>query len=66
MGRKSNLRQDKTITVEPVWVLRVEVHELIEHDVGNGCHAHGGSGMTGVGFESGINLCEEQLISISS
>ena len=61
--RKSDLRQDETITIDPVWVLGVEIHELIEQDMGNGCHAHGSSGMTGVGFEGGIDLDEEQLVS---
>ena len=54
--RSYDLRQDKTITIDPVWVLGVEVHEFVEHDVGNGCHTHGGSGMTGIGFEGGIDL----------
>lgn len=29
---------------------------MVEEDVGNGCHAHGGAGMTGVRFEGGIDL----------
>ena len=63
-GRKTNLRQDETITIDPIWVLGVEGHELVEQDMGNGCHAHGSSGMTGVGFEGGIDLGEEQLVSM--
>ena len=65
-SRRYDVREDEAITIEPVWVLGVEAHELVEHDVGDGCHAHGGSGMTGIGFEGGIDLDEEQLISIGS
>ena len=63
-SRRFDLRQDETITIDPVWVLGVEGHELVEQDMGNGCHAHRSSGMTGVGFEGGIDLGEEQLVSI--
>ena len=63
-SRKFDLRQDETITIDPVWVLGVEVHELVEQNMGNGCHAHGSSGMTGIDFESGIDLGEEGLVSI--
>ena len=62
-SRKLYLRQDETITVDPVWVFGVEGHELVEQDMGNRCHAHRSSGMTGIGFESGIDLCEDQLVS---
>lgn len=65
-GRGNDLRENETITVDPVWVLGVEVHELVEHDVGNGCHAHRSTGMTGIGFGGSIDLCEEQLISMGS
>ena len=58
-SRRSDVREDETITIEPIWVLGVEAHELVEHDVGDRCHAHGGSGMTGIGFEGGIDLYEE-------
>lgn len=63
-SRRFDLRQDETITIDPVWVLGVEGHELVKQDVGNGCHAHGSSGMTGVGFEGGIDLGEERLVNI--
>ena len=63
-SEKNDLRQDETIAIDPVWVLGVEIHELVEHDMGNGCHAHGSSGMTGIGFGGGIDLGEEQLISM--
>ncbi len=61
-----DLRQDEAITIEPVWVLGIKTHEFVEHDMGNGCHSHWGSGMTGVGFKSGIDLYEDELISIGS
>lgn len=50
------LRQDETIAIDPVWVLGVEAHEFVEHDMRHGCHAHGGSGMAGIGLEGGIDL----------
>ena len=65
-SRRYDVREDETITIEPVWVLGVEAHELVEHDVGDGCHAHGSAGMTGIGFEGGIDLYMEELISIGS
>lgn len=52
----SHIREDETITVNPVRVLRVEAHELVEQDVGHGGHAHRGTRVTGVGLGGGINL----------
>lgn len=37
-------------------VLGVESHELVEEDVGDRGHAHGGTGMARVGLEGGIDL----------
>jgi len=51
-----NLREDESVSVEPVWVLRVEGHKLVEQDMGSWCAAHGGTGVTRVGFEGGIDL----------
>lgn len=51
-----HLREDKSIAIDPVGVLGVESHELVEENVGDGCHAHGCAGMPGVGFEGGIDL----------
>lgn len=48
--------ENKTIAVNPVGVLGVEAHELVEEDVSHGGHAHGGPGMAGVGLEGGIDL----------
>jgi hypothetical protein len=55
-GRLKDVREDETIPVSPVGVLRVEVHELVEEDVGDRGHAHGGTGVAGVGLEGGIDL----------
>ena len=48
--------ENETIPVDPVGVLGVEVHELVEENVGHGSHAHGGTGVPRVGLEGGINL----------
>lgn len=34
-----NSREDEAVTVQPLRVLRVELHELVEENVGNWCHA---------------------------
>ena len=54
--KRRNVREDEAITVGPVGVLGVEVHELVEENVSDGGHAHGGTGVTGVGLEGGIDL----------
>jgi hypothetical protein len=51
-----HVRENETITVDPIGVLGVEVHELVEENVGNGGHAHGGTGVARVGLGGGINL----------
>ncbi|KAI5462659.1 hypothetical protein BGZ63DRAFT_220928 [Mariannaea sp. PMI_226] len=39
-GRKTRyLRENEAVTVEPLGVLGVELHELVEEDVGNGSHS---------------------------
>ena len=48
--------ENETIAVDPVGVLRVEAHEFVEEDVSDGGHAHGGTGMAGIGLEGGIDL----------
>lgn len=53
---KKHLRQNESITIDPVGVFGVESHEFVEKDVGNRCHTHGRAGMPGVGCEGGINL----------
>lgn len=37
--------EDEAIAVDKVWVLWVEVHKLLEENVGGGGHAHGHTGM---------------------
>lgn len=57
--------ENETVAVNPVGVLGVEVHELVEQDVSHGGHAHRGTGVTGVGLEGGIDLQElVQLIQL--
>lgn len=51
-----HLRENKSITIDPVGVFGVESHAFVEKNVGNRCHAHGRAGVAGVGFEGGINL----------
>lgn len=48
----------ETVAVEPLGVLGVEGHELVEQDVGDGGHAHGRTGVARVGGERGIDLQE--------
>ena len=59
-----DLRQDESISIEPFRIAGVETHEFIEHDMSGGSKAHGGSGMTGVGFEGGIDLSRMSWVSI--
>ena len=51
-----DLREDESISVEPVRVLWVEGHEFVEENMSNGGHAHGRTRVAGVGLESGIDL----------
>jgi hypothetical protein len=39
--KRQNSRENETIPVQPLGVLGVELHELVEEDVGNRCHAPG-------------------------
>lgn len=39
LWKRTNLRENEAITVQPFGVLGVELHELVEKDVGNRCHA---------------------------
>lgn len=48
--------EDEAVAVEPLGVLRVEGHELVEQDVGDRSHAHGRTGVARVGLERGIDL----------
>ena len=55
MTGRRHIRENETITVGPVRVLGVEVHH-VPQNVGNGSHAHRGTGVTGVSLGGGINL----------
>ncbi len=54
--KAEDVREHKSVPVNPVWVLGVEGHEFVEEDVSGGREAHRRSGMTGVCFESRIDL----------
>lgn len=49
-------REHESISVDPIWVLWVVVHEFVEENVSDWSHAHRSSRMTGVGLCGGINL----------
>ena len=51
-----DLRQDKSISIYPIRILRVECHEFVEEDVSDRCHTHGRTRVAGVGCEGGIDL----------
>lgn len=36
---ENNIRENEAISVQPLGVLGVELHEFVEQDVGNRCHA---------------------------
>lgn len=62
MRGRNHIRENETITVGPVRVLGVEVHELVEQNVGHGGHTHRGTGVTGVSLGGGINLIGEMSV----
>lgn len=39
------------------------MHEFVEHDMGNRCHAHRRPRVTGIGFEGGIDLYGGDIVS---
>ena len=51
-----SVREDKAVAIDPIGVLGIESHELVEEDVGHRGHAHRGAGMAGICFEGGIDL----------
>lgn len=55
------LREHEAISVDPLRVLRVEPHELVEEDVGDRGHTHRRTGVAGVGLERGIDLQSPML-----
>jgi hypothetical protein len=65
VGDGGDLRQDKSISVEPVWILGVEGHEFVEEDVGHWGHAHRSARMARVGLEGGIDLMDSSSVKVS-
>lgn len=61
-----DLRKNKTISIQPIRILWVEVHEFVEKDVGHRCHPHGGAGMPWIGLTSGIDLDDELRLALDS
>ena len=59
-----NSREYKSVSIEPVRVLWVEAHELVEHNMSDGSQAHGGSGMPTIGFEGSIDLKKCYIVRI--
>ena len=57
-------RENKSIAVDPVWIRGIEAHEFIEHNMGDGRHAHRGARVAGVGFEGGIDLVIIEIVSL--
>lgn len=55
-GGGGNVRENESVTVDPLGVLGVELHEFVEQDVGDGSHAHGRTRVTRVGLGGGIDL----------
>ena len=61
--RGFHLRQDEAISVEPMGVLWVKAHKLVEQNMSNRSHSHGSAGMAGIGLEGGIDLVGESTVS---
>lgn len=55
-GARKNVRENKTVTVDPVGVLGIEGHELVKENMSYRCHAHRRTGVARVGRERGIDL----------
>lgn len=51
-----NSREDKSVPVDPIGVLGVELHELVEKDMGNRGHSHGCTRVAGVRVGDRISL----------
>jgi hypothetical protein len=59
----SDLREDKSVSIQPMWVLWVEGHEFVEQDMSDRGQAHGGAWVAGVRCEGGIDLRKASCIS---
>jgi hypothetical protein len=51
-----DVREDEAIAVDPIWILRIERHELIEKNMTNGRHSHRRTWVSRVCFKGGIDL----------
>lgn len=56
-----DLRENESVSVDPVGVLGVETHELVEKNVRDRGHTHGCTGVTRVGFGGRIDLWEHLM-----
>jgi hypothetical protein len=61
-----HLRENETVAVQPLRVLGVERHELVEQNVGNRGHAHRGTRVTGVRLRGSIDLYSSYRQQLSS
>ncbi len=53
---RKGLREDETISIQPMWVLGIEGHEFVEENMSDWSQPHRGSGVAGVRLEGGIDL----------
>ena len=49
-------REDESVSIQPVRILRIEFHELVEQDMGYWSQTHGRTRVTGVGGERCVDL----------
>jgi hypothetical protein len=61
-----DLREDKSISIQPIGILGIEGHALVEENMGRRSQSHGCAGMAGIGLEGGIDLCNEDTISVKA
>lgn len=65
-SRHVDLRENKTISIQPIWVLRIEGQKFVEENMGSRSQSHGCAGMAGIGLEGGIDLCNGDRISLKA
>ena len=59
-------RENESVPVEPIRIARIKSHEFVEHNVGDGCHAHRGARVPGVSLDRGIDLSECQNLRVDN
>jgi hypothetical protein len=59
-----DLRKNEAITVDPIWVLWVESHELVEENVSHRGHTHGRARVARVSSDGGIDLWMVRFVSV--